>query len=298
MNGIINVYKEKGMTSHDVVYRVRKILKTRKVGHAGTLDPEAEGVLVIGVGSGTRLLEYVGDGYKVYEGEIVFGYKSDTEDMYGKLTRIDYDGDKLSTNKLRDILESISGKTISQKPPMYSSVKINGRKLYQYARAGQEIDRPSRNIEIVSLVLQGEIENIAGINRARFKAAVSKGTYIRTLCVHIGELMEIPAVMGGLKRIQVGHFKVEDSKKLEELSSLEEAADFSFIQPLRDAVIDIMLQIDLDEESYLKIRQGQKIENMFPVENGTVFAGIYQDKLACILKNADGIIRIIKNVGE
>ncbi len=297
MNGIINVFKEKGMTSHDVVYGVRKILKTKKVGHAGTLDPEAEGVLVVGVGKGTRLLEYVGDGYKVYEGEIVFGLNSDTEDIHGVLEQVEFSSELLENSKLEKIIESLSGTIISQKPPMYSSVKVKGRKLYQYARAGIEIERASKNIEIKRLSVKDNLYFADGYWRAKFTAGVSKGTYIRTLCVHIGELLGIPAVMGSLLRLQIGHFLIDNSLKLEVLANMEAKGDRSFLLPVREAIIDQMLQIELDEEAYSKIKLGQKIENRFPVENETIFAGIYKDELVCILKNVEGILRIIKNVG-
>ncbi len=297
MNGIINVYKEKGMTSHDVIHKLRKILKMKKIGHAGTLDPEAEGVLIVGVGKGTRLLEYVGDGYKVYEGEIVFGLISDTEDVFGSISQVDYSPEILDECKLRDICDSLSGTTISQKPPMYSSVKVKGRKLYQYARAGIDVDRPSKKIEIVNLFLKEGLYFSDGYWRAKFVASVSKGTYIRTLCVYIGELLGVPAVMGNLKRIQIGHFMLFDSLKLSILAEMMSNNDMSFILPLKEAVLEGMLQIELDEDSFTKIRLGQKIENIFPVENETIFAGIYKNKLVCILKNVDGILRIIKNVG-
>ncbi|KAF0091174.1 MAG: tRNA pseudouridine55 synthase [Fusobacteria bacterium] len=297
MNGIINVYKEKGMTSHDVVYGVRRILKTKKVGHAGTLDPEAEGVLVVGIGKGTRLLEYVGDGYKVYEGEIVFGLNSDTEDMHGTLEKVEYSLELLENSKLEKVFDSLSGTIISQKPPMYSSVKVKGRKLYQYARAGIEIERPSKNIEISNLLLKQHLYYENGYWRARFIAGVSKGTYIRTLCVHIGNLLGIPAVMGSLTRVQIGHFLINTSFKLEALAEMENKGDRSFLLSFREAIIDQMLQVEIDNDSYSKIKLGQKIENIFLVDDQVIFAGIYQNELVCILKNENGILRIIKNVG-
>jgi tRNA pseudouridine55 synthase len=297
MNGIINVYKEKGMTSHDVVYGVRRILKTKKVGHAGTLDPEAEGVLVVGIGKGTRLLEYVGDGYKVYEGEIVFGLNSDTEDIHGSLKKIEYPLDLLENSKLQNILDSLSGTIISQKPPMYSSVKVKGRKLYQYARAGLEIDRPSKNIEINKLSLKQHLYLENGYWRAKFIAGVSKGTYIRTLCVHIGDLLGIPAVMGSLTRLQIGHFLIDNSFKLEALAEMDNKGDRSFLLPIREAIIDQMLQVEIDDDSYSKIKLGQKIENIFHVDDGVIFAGIYKKELVCILRAENSILRIIKNVG-
>lgn len=180
---------------------------------------------------------------------------------------------------------------------MYSSVKVKGRKLYQYARAGIEIERPSKNIEIKRLSLKDNLYFEDGYWRARFIAGVSKGTYIRTLCVHIGELLGVPAVMGRLLRVQIGHFLIDTSLKLGILAEMETKGDRSFLLPVREAIIDQMLQVELDEDSYSKIKLGQKIENRFSVENETIFAGIYKDELVCILKNVEGILRIIKNVG-
>lgn len=297
MNGIINVYKETGMTSHDVVYGVRRILKTKKVGHAGTLDPEAEGVLIVGVGKGTRLLEYVSNGYKVYEGEIVFGLCSDTEDIHGVLEKVEYSLELLENSKLEKIFNILSGTIISQKPPMYSSVKVKGRKLYQYARAGIEIDRPSKNIEINKLSLKQNLYFENGYWRAKFIAGVSKGTYIRTLCVHIGELLGIPAVMGSLTRVQTGHFFIDNSFKLDILAEMESKEDRSFLLPFREAIIDQMIQVEIDDDSFSKIKLGQKIENIFYIDEGIIFAGIYKNELVCILRSENGILRIIKNVG-
>lgn len=297
MNGLINVYKEKGLTSHDVVYRLRKILGIKKIGHAGTLDPEAEGVLVVGVNKGTKLMEYIGNDFKVYEGELVFGLVSTTEDIHGELEEVSYD--VCVTKDLIDgVFEGLSGSVISQKPPMYSSVKVDGRKLYQYARAGIEVDRKSRNIEIVRIETVGGIYENHGHSVIKFRAMVSKGTYVRTLCVHIGDLIDIPCVMGDLLRTEVGNFKIEDSFKLDEISRLVGSDVNKFLLPLIEGIRDQMFQVDLKKEDYDRIRLGQKIESKLDVPEGSVFAGVYNGNLVSILTVDNGVLRIIKNIGE
>lgn len=297
MNGLINVFKDAGMTSHDVVSRLRRILGTKKIGHAGTLDPEARGVLVIGVGRGTRLLEYAGEGWKTYEAEIVFGVSSTTEDLHGELTPCSFDPSLLTDEALEAVLAPLNGTTIHQTPPMYSSVKIGGRKLYEYARAGQEIERASREIRIRELRLLSGLQETQGTFRARIQAVVSKGTYVRTLCVEIGRRIGVPAVMGDLLRTTVGPFGLEGSRTLAEVEEMHLRGEDSFFLPLK-AGIGELRPVVLDEEDVPKIRLGQKVPNRYPVEEGETFAGFHGEELACILMLQDGLLRIIKNVGE
>ena len=297
MNGLINVYKEKGMTSHDVIYRLRKILGIKKIGHSGTLDPEAEGVLVAGVGKGTKLLEYIGNDFKVYEGELVVGVVSSTEDIHGELSDVAYDDALVSKSVIDGVLNGLSGKVISQKPPMYSSVKVKGRKLYQYARAGIEVDRESRNIEIFHIESKGDFYENHGRKVIRFKAMVSKGTYVRTLCVHIGDKIGVPCVMGDLLRTEVGNFKISDSLKLDEIKEMADKGDFSFMLSLLSGISDQMFQVELSDDDYRRVSLGQKIPDYLVVPEGSVFAGVYKGELVSVLTVQDGVLRIIKNIG-
>lgn len=297
MNGLINVYKEKGLTSHDVIYQLRKILSIKRIGHSGTLDPEAEGVLVVGVSQGTKLMEYIGDNFKVYEGELVLGYSSTTEDIHGELKKAPYTA-KIDKEKIDNILGDLSGKVIAQKPPMYSSVKVNGRKLYQYARAGIEVERSSRNIEILKIEAISDIYEKYGAKVIRFKAEVSKGTYIRTLCVHIGELLGASGIMGDLLRTQVGSFKIKDSLKLQEIAIMAANKDYSFLLPLIKGIEHVLNQIELKAEDYEKIKLGQKIANTYDISEDQVFAATYQGSLTAILIVKEGILRIVKNIVE
>lgn len=298
MNGVINIYKEKGWTSHDVIAKLRGILGTKKIGHAGTLDPEAEGVLPIGVGRGTRILEYIGSGHKVYEAEVVFGLRSNTEDLHGEVVEEPFDRERLSVVNIQAALDRLDGQVIAQVPPMFSSVKVGGKKLYQYARQGLEVHRESRNVELFQLQLLSDLYELGGQPRIRIRANVSKGTYIRTLCVDLGKILKVPAVMGELKRIEVGSFKEKDSLRLDAIDRMKKVDDLSFLHSLKSGIDGEMFQVELSPEDHARIRLGQKIENRYPVEDGSLFAGLYRGELVCILRNEDGLLRIIKNVGN
>lgn len=214
MDGFLNIYKEAGMTSFDVVARVRKLFQTRSVGHTGTLDPNAEGVLVVAVGCATKAISYLEQADKVYEAELTLGLETDTEDIWGTTLKKCEELEKLDLSEVRvkAVIESFIGK-IEQVPPMYSALKVNGKKLYELARAGMEIERKARQIEIFS------IDDIV-VNglKVRFKVHCSKGTYIRTLCKDIGERLGCGAVMSGLVRLKAGDFLIDSACKLEELN--------------------------------------------------------------------------------
>ena len=211
-NGVINVYKEKGYTSHDVVAIIKRTLKT-KAGHTGTLDPEAEGVLPIVLGKSTRLADYIMAEDKVYEAEIHFGVTTDTCDMTGNVLD---DNRPVSVTKER-LLEAIGRfkGEINQMPPMYSAIKINGEKLYNLARKGIEVERKRRLVTIHDIEL---IEMHP--EYARILVSCSKGTYIRTLCEDIGAELGCGAAMGELLRRASGEFKLDSAVKIDEIKAL------------------------------------------------------------------------------
>lgn len=214
INGVINVYKEKGFTSHDVVAKLRGILKTKKIGHTGTLDPQAEGVLPICIGNATKLCDLIMEKKKTYEAELILGVKTDTQDSTGKVIE-KYEGDiNFSDEKIIDVIKSFEG-DYAQIPPMYSAIKVNGKKLYDLAREGIEIERKPRNIHIYGI-------DILEINLPVVKIRVncSKGTYIRTLCNDIGEKLKVYGCMGYLLRTKTGIFELKDSVKIEEIQSI------------------------------------------------------------------------------
>ena len=174
MNGIINLRKEAGMTSHDAVFKLRKILKTKKIGHGGTLDPDVVGVLPIAVGKATRLVEFMQEDGKVYEGEITLGCSTTTEDASGDLLERTPVTELLEEALIDEAMESMTGE-IRQIPPMYSAVKVNGRKLYEYARAGQEVERPERQVTIYSFERTSPVSYEGEQARFCFESSAARG---------------------------------------------------------------------------------------------------------------------------
>lgn len=213
-NGIINIYKEAGFTSHDVVAKLRGILKQKKIGHTGTLDPEAVGVLPVCLGKGTKVCELLTDKDKVYETIMCLGVVTDTQDMTGKvLARSEV---HVTREMLEEVLETFRGE-YDQVPPMYSALKVQGKKLYELAREGKVVERKARRVQILGLDLL-EIEP-DGIH-VHMRVHCSKGTYIRTLCQDIGEKLGCGAAMEKLVRTQVGVFKLEEALTLNAVEAL------------------------------------------------------------------------------
>lgn len=215
INGIINIYKKKGYTSHDVVAKARGILRERKIGHTGTLDPDAEGVLPLCIGAATKAVPYLSDEDKCYEAEVILGMTTTTEDATGE--PLEYYEVNVTKESVEKIVKSFVGDYI-QTPPMYSAIKINGVRLYELARQGIIVDRPSRMVKIYACDI------IEWLDEKRFRIRVhcSKGTYIRTLCTDIGKELGCGAHMGYLLRTKVGAFSLEESITLEELESYKE----------------------------------------------------------------------------
>lgn len=216
MDGIIIINKTKGCTSHDIVYKIKKMLN-EKVGHTGTLDPMAEGVLPILVGKGTLASKYLINHDKKYIVELQLGTKTDTADGEGRIVKQQpVNKEILTTKNIEKILQSFVGKQ-EQIPPIYSAIKINGKKLYEYARKDQEIELKPRKIEIYNIKL---INYSVEEKQIKFEVFCGKGTYIRSLCEDIAIKFGTVGYMKSLKRIQVGDFKIEDSITIEELNNI------------------------------------------------------------------------------
>lgn len=218
MDGIIIINKTKGCTSHDVVYKIKKMLN-KKVGHTGTLDPMAEGVLPILIGKGTQLSKYLINHDKKYIVELQLGIKTDTADSEGKIIEEKtVNKTKLSKENITNVLQTFIGKQ-EQIPPIYSAIKVNGKKLYEYARKGQEVELKPRQIEIYDIKL---IDYSMDEKQIKFEVFCGKGTYIRSLCEDIATKFETVGYMKSLKRTQVGNFKIDNSITIEELKNLIE----------------------------------------------------------------------------
>lgn len=218
MNGIINVYKEPGYTSFDVVAKLRGILHQKKIGHTGTLDPDAEGVLPVCLGRATKVCELLTDKDKTYRAVCRLGVETDTQDLSGAvLQRYDYSG--ITAEQLCRVAESYMGDSM-QIPPMYSALKVNGKRLYELAREGKTVERKPRPIHISDLRIEEiDLEN----GKFCMEVTCSKGTYIRTLCHDIGKALGIGAAMEHLTRTRVDVFRLEDALRLPEIEQL--AAD-------------------------------------------------------------------------
>lgn len=214
MDGIINVYKEKGFTSHDVVAKLRGILRMKKIGHTGTLDPAAEGVLPVCLGKGTRLCDMLTDKTKTYRAVLLLGQETDTQDTTG-LVQAEYPVN-VTEEEVREAILSFLGDYM-QIPPMYSALKVNGKKLYELARQGKEVERQARPVQILDI----QIESI-DLPRATFSVTCSKGTYIRTLCYDIGRKLGCGGCMESLLRTRVDRFKLEDSLTLSQIEKLRD----------------------------------------------------------------------------
>lgn len=231
LNGIINVYKERGYTSHDVVAKVRGILRERRVGHTGTLDPEAEGVLPLCIGPATKVVPYLTDADKCYEAEVILGATTTTEDATGEI--LETRPVEVTEEQVIEVVKSFIG-DYEQVPPMYSAIKVNGVRLYELARKGIVVERPKRQVKIYDCEIIEPLIN----NKFKIRVHCSKGTYIRTLCTDIGEKLGCGAHMGTLLRTQVGHYELKDSLKLAQLEAVKENIE-AHIEGLEDIFKDL-----------------------------------------------------------
>jgi tRNA pseudouridine55 synthase len=256
LEGILPLFKPAGMTSHDCVFKLRKILKTKKVGHTGTLDPDVTGVLPICIGKATKVAEYITDAGKAYEGEVTLGFSTTTEDASGEVVDKQVVDRAIKREEILQVLAKLTGE-ITQTPPMFSAVKVNGVRLYEYARKGMQVERPTRKVTIYSIELLDDREEFSGETITfRFQVSCSKGTYIRTLAVMIGEVLGYPAHMSNLKRIRSASFKMEDCLTFEEIEALmEKGAISTVLRPLETALSHLPKYI-INDKVAEKVKNG------------------------------------------
>ena len=274
-SGIINVYKEKGFTSFDVVAKLRGILKTKKIGHTGTLDPDAEGVLPVCIGRATKVCDILTDKDKVYEAVMLLGVETDTQDTSGEvLKELPVE---VSEEAVKEAILSFVGE-YAQVPPMYSALKVNGKKLYELAREGKTVERKARNVQIFSIeILEMDLP------RVRMSVHCSKGTYIRTLCHDVGQKLGCGGCMDKLLRTKVGVFELADTLKLAEIDALA-----------REGLVeDRIISVDELFEDYTKVWMKQEFDVV--VHNGNrVKKRMFEDKLS---SNAERL-RVYDSKGE
>lgn len=284
-NGIINVYKEAGYTSHDVVAKLRGIFGQKKIGHTGTLDPAATGVLPVCLGQGTKLVDMITDRSKVYEAVVLLGTTTDTEDTTGTiLSGKELDSKLISMEKeqlkafIDSILQSFVG-GYEQIPPMYSAIKKDGKRLYELAREGKQIERTPRPVQI-------HLIELLDIELPYFKMRVhcGKGTYIRSLCRDIGEKIGCGACMDKLCRTKVGRFDIEDAMTLEHIQELKDVDRLADIVIPVDAMFEGYRAVEVPERYSALIKNGNRVRQDICSEKYTpvrmycdgVFYGIYE----------------------
>lgn len=258
LNGILVIDKDKGMTSADVVYHLRRVLHIRKIGHAGTLDPEVTGVLPIAIGQATKLIEMMHTRPKEYIGTGLFGYSTDSYDATGTVLKEKKLIQPFSGAEIQENMNKFVGEIV-QVPPIYSAVKVNGKHLYEYAREGIEVERPQRKVEVKQYDLTKEpvFDINTGQESFDFKIKCSKGTYVRSLVNDLGEKLDCPATMTYLRRTASSGFDITQAVKLKEIEENPKKAT-ELIQPI-DAFFKEYTQVDLTEEKWLKVKNGAGI---------------------------------------
>lgn len=249
MNGVINIYKNTGMTSFDVVAMVRRVAKMKKVGHTGTLDPAASGVLPVCLGKATKIIDYIMENKKVYRVNLKLGMVTDTYDLEGEVLR-EKDASYITKDEILNCINSFVG-TIDQVPPMYSALKQNGVRLYELARQGIEVHREARKVTIYSI----ENIKIESNDNIQMDVCCSKGTYIRSLCYDIGEKLNVGATMTALERIQNGPFTKEEAINIEDLT--EELLEKHIISI--EKALDSFEKITVNEKFGKLLRNGVKV---------------------------------------
>lgn len=266
MNQIIIVNKEKGLTSREVINRLNRILGTKKIGHTGTLDPIATGVLVVCVNAATKLCELLTSSYKEYIAQIKLGIFTDTLDITGNILKREK-VPSLKEAKIINVLNSFLGKSI-QEVPLYSAVKVKGKKLYEYARNQEKVKIPQREIEIKYIELLDYHDDII-----KFKVCVSKGTYIRSLIKDICQKLNTIGTMANLIRTKQGNYKIEDSYTLKQIEDNE----YKYLT-IED-VLEQYPHVNLSDEEYLKIKNGALVTN---TDNEPYTVYMYQNKAIAI----------------
>ena len=257
MNGVINVYKEKGFTSFDVVAKLRGILKTKKIGHTGTLDPDATGVLPVCIGNATKLCDMLTDKNKVYRVVMQLGIVTDTLDITGKI--LETHDVTVKRDEVIHAVNSFVGE-ISQIPPMYSAIKVNGKKLYELARQGIEIERKERKVIIEKIDIENILEDNDGIvKEVIMNVYCSKGTYIRTLCDDIGRKLMCGACMKELERIKSGVFDKETAHTLSEIECFANSGRTGELLIPTDKILDVYNKAVVSEAALIHLKNGNKL---------------------------------------
>lgn len=301
MDGIIPIYKPRGMTSHDVVFQLRKILKTKKIGHTGTLDPEVDGVLPICVGRATKISDYMMNTGKTYVAQITLGIQTTTEDQTGEVIYIDHRLPEkfrnFNDNEIEDYIDSKLNTfigEIQQIPPMYSAVKVNGRKLYEYARNNETVERPRRQVMIYAIKRQSQVLNAEyhldgecyNVYTFDVEIECGKGTYVRTLATQIAEALNTTGHMSKLTRTKSAQFKLVDSITLNDLSEMTVEEQNNMLLPMEFGLRH-MPTVQLSDQLLQRVQYGQKLKR-----------SLFQDLSLKLLDSSQNVIKRSANLME
>ncbi|MGL6207267.1 MAG: tRNA pseudouridine(55) synthase TruB [Lactobacillus panisapium] len=287
INGILVVDKDKGMTSADVVYHLRKALHIRKMGHAGTLDPDVTGVLPIAIGQATKLIELMHTQNKKYVGTAILGYATDSYDISGKVLKSQKLTDPIAKEEIEQQMQKFVGQ-IEQVPPIYSAVRVNGKHLYEYAREGIEVERPKRQVQIFAYDTMSKpvFDSKTGFQEFDFQIECSKGTYVRSLVNDLGTRLGVPAVMKTLRRTASSGFTIDQAVKLDQIIAHPDEVT-NFIQPI-DAFFKDYETCDLTSGQWLKVKNG----NSIPLKtNAKKVALRYNNSVKAIYQKDDAVYR-------
>lgn len=287
IHGVINIHKEKGYTSHDVVAKLRGIVGQKKIGHTGTLDPDATGVLPVCLGKATKLCDMLTDKNKTYETVMLLGKVTDTQDISGTVLN-ESPTDMLDEDTVKTAILSFVGDYM-QVPPMYSALKVNGKKLYELAREGVEVERKARPVTILEI----QIKEI-NLPRVRMEVSCSKGTYIRTLCHDIGENLGCGACMEELVRTRVSRFELEESLTLAQVQELKEAGNLEKILVPIDEMFSDYQAITLKEEFMSFVYNG----NTFLPKHIKQYIELVDGKMVRVYDDKGNFIAIYKFIKE
>lgn len=308
MDGILPLWKEPGMTSHDCVFKLRKLLQTKKIGHGGTLDPDVAGVLPIFIGKGTKVIEFLSDEGKVYEGEVTLGYSTTTEDFSGEVVQKKPVTEPLTKDQIDHAMVQFIGE-ITQIPPMYSAVKVAGKRLYEYARNNEEVKRPIRKATINSFtrISEPKWNEEQQTQSWKFQVHCGKGTYIRTLAVDLGEALGYPAHMSQLTRLASGGFTKEQAITLAQVATYKEAGIVDkYLLPIEFGVKNFE-QVAISDALWSKVKNGMRLSaadfglTQIPDQPIAIF---YQEKVVSIYatyrEDSDQLkpLKVIRNEWE
>ncbi|SFA76916.1 tRNA pseudouridine synthase B [Lentibacillus halodurans] len=291
MNGILPLWKPKGMTSHDCVMKVRQLFRIKKVGHTGTLDPEAEGVLPICIGQATKIAPFLTDTKKTYIAEVKLGIATETEDSHGKVIKTRQVTTPPSQQAVENVLQLFRGQ-ITQVPPMYSAIKVHGKKLYEYARNNEQVERPKRQVVIYQLQLADHDHH----DRFWFKVVCSKGTYIRTLCVDIGNRLGYPAHMSALYRTETGAIHKEDTVNF---TDIEQAVKRNRQDQLLLSISSCLTHMErtyVDEHTRKRVLHGQKLAKHDNLPDTEPFLVMFENRVLAVYETHPENNTVIKPV--